>query len=128
MKMRGVVREFAGYSQGACDAIMHDFRQILIDCKLFATASMVDKRAYDEMIAGPLRNWLGEGVDVCVENCMSEIIKVAGTHLEGDSIAVILDRGMWTSRMREITESYTLPMMVPRVVSVVFSVVEDVLP
>ena len=119
--------EFAKYTIGERDAITHDFRRIL-DCRLVATASMIDKKAYDELISDPLRAWLGEGVDPCVENCLAETIKVATARPDGDIIAIVLDRGMWTRRMKEITESYTLPLGSPRVASVGFAAAADVLP
>src|SRR3954447_24467954 len=37
--------EFEGYSDAECNAVTHDFRQILIDCGLISTASSIDKQA-----------------------------------------------------------------------------------
>jgi hypothetical protein len=120
--------EFQAYSDAECDAVTHDFRQILIDCGLISTASSIDKRAWDELIVGPKRDWLGEALDVCVENCLTETIKIAGPHPEGDQIAVIFDRGIWTPRLDSVTEGYTYPLGRPRIVTVTFSKVEDVPP
>jgi hypothetical protein len=120
--------EFAGYTDGECDAVTHDFRQIIIDSKLIATASMIDKRAWDELVVGPIRQWIGDAVDVCVENCLSEAIKIAGAHPDGDMIAAVFDRGIWTQRIKNITDEYTLDLASPRIVSVAFSNVKDVLP
>jgi hypothetical protein len=120
--------EFEGYSDAECDAITHDFRQILIDTKVISTASAIDKKAWDELVVGAHREWLGDALDVCVENCLTEAIKIAGAHPDGDRVAVVLDRGIWTQRLKEVTDGYTLPLARPRIVSVNFLAAEDVLP
>jgi hypothetical protein len=86
------------------------------------------KKAWDELVIGPARVWLGDAIDVCVENCLSEAFKVAAAHPDGDSIAAIFDRGIWTPRLKEVTDGYTLQMGRPRIVSVTFAAVEDVMP
>lgn len=120
--------EFAGYTAGECDAVMHDFRQILIDSSLIGTASMIDKRAWEELVVGRTREWMGNAVDVCVENCLSECMKIAGSHSDGDIVAAIFDRGIWTPRLKRVTEGYTLSLDHPRLVSVAFCGVKDILP
>ena len=120
--------EFADYTDVECDAVTHDFRQILIESRVTSTSSAIDKRAWDELVIGENRAWLGDALDVCVENCLTETIKIAGPHPEGDQIAVVFDRGIWTPRLKEVTEGYTYPLGRPRIVTVAFSAVEDVLP
>ncbi|HEV2098915.1 MAG TPA: hypothetical protein VGR45_08300 [Stellaceae bacterium] len=120
--------EFTGYSDAECDAVTHDFRQILIETKLISTASAIDKKAWDELVIGAHREWLGDALDVCVENSLSEAFKIAGAHPEGNMIAAVFDRGIWTPRLKQVTEGYTYQMGSPRIVSVNFLSVEDALP
>ena len=120
--------EFASYSHAECDAVTHDFRNILIRAGVISTASSIDKKAWEELVAGEARQWLGDALDVCVENCLTEALKIAGAHPEGDQIAVVFDRGIWTQRLKDVTEGYTLPLGRPRVVTVAFSSVEEVRP
>ena len=96
--------------------------------RVISTSSAIDKRAWDELVIGENRAWLGDALDVCVENSLSEAIKIAGPHPEGDQIAVVFDRGIWTPRLKEVTDGYTYPMGRPRITTVAFSSVEDVLP
>jgi hypothetical protein len=86
--------EFQGYSDAECDAVTHDFRQILIDCGVISTASSIDKRAWDELVVGSMREWLGNALDVCVENCLTETIKIAAPHPEGCGGSGFLDNGI----------------------------------
>jgi hypothetical protein len=60
--------------------VTHDFRQILIESRVISTSSAIDKRAWDELVIGENRAWLGDALDVCVENCLTETIKIAGPH------------------------------------------------
>lgn len=119
--------EFKTYSRAESDAVIHDFRQIIIDAKLTSTASAVDRKAWDDLVVGPYRQVLGEAVDICAENCVAETIRIANPHPEGDKIAFVFDRGIWTQRLKDITDEYTFPMGRPRIVSVNFLAVADVL-
>jgi hypothetical protein len=38
-------KEFSGYNETECDAITHDFRQILIETRVISTASSIDKKS-----------------------------------------------------------------------------------
>jgi hypothetical protein len=120
--------EFVGYSDAECDALAHDFRQILIETRVISTASAIDKKAWNELVIGEDRKWLGDALDVCVENCLSEAFKIAVAHPEGDMVAAVFDRGIWTPRLKEVTDGYTFQMGRPRIVSVNFLAVEDALP
>jgi hypothetical protein len=120
--------EFQGYSEGERDAITHDFRKILIDAGLISTASAIDLNAWDELVVGPYRDDLGDALGICVENCLAETIRVAGTHPEGDDVVAVFDQGMSSQRIREITDRFTFPLGRPRLLSVAFEKVENTLP
>jgi hypothetical protein len=99
--------EFVGYSVAERDAITHDFRQIIIAANLIGTASAVDRRAWDELVVGPLRAELGDALSPCSENAVSETIRIAGPHPDGDKIAIILDQGIDNPRLRLVAECTT---------------------
>jgi hypothetical protein len=48
--------EFRGYTRAESDAVIHDFRQIILNAGLIGTAFAVDRRAWDEFITGPARD------------------------------------------------------------------------
>jgi hypothetical protein len=45
--------EFAGYRDAEQDAVIHDFRQIIINARLTSLAMAMDKQAWDELVVGP---------------------------------------------------------------------------
>ena len=99
--------EFACYSLAERDAITHDFRQIIIASNLIGTASGVDRRAWDELVVGPLRAELGDALSPCSENAVSETIRIAGPHPDGDKIAIVFDQGIDNPRLRVVAECTT---------------------
>src|SRR5690348_5454728 len=71
--------EFASYSDAEQDAVIHDFRQIILDAKLTSTASAIDRKAWDEYIVGPYRAVLGSAIAQCFADCMAETNRIANT-------------------------------------------------
>jgi hypothetical protein len=119
---------FIDYKLAERDLLIHDFRQIIIDCKLISFAAAVDRKAWDELILGASRDRLGDGLAYCVDNCVQETIKVANGHKDGDRIAIVFDRGMWAPFLEQITKPYTYPLGRPQVVSITALSVQDCLP
>jgi hypothetical protein len=120
--------EFKGYSDAEQDAVIHDFRQIIIDSKLTSIATAIDKRAWDKLIVGPIRNVLGEPLVVCFVNCIDETIRIAEPYTHGHQIEVVFDQGIETERLREVGAAFTAPSRRLRVDSVGFACVVEVLP
>jgi hypothetical protein len=120
--------EFRDYSDAEQDAVIHDFRQIIIDSRLTSIATAIDKRAWDELIVGPLRDVLGEALSVCFVNCIDETIRIVQPHTHGHQVAVVFDRGIKTERLREIGAEFTVLSRRWRVDSVCFAKVEETMP
>jgi hypothetical protein len=120
--------EFEDYTSAEQDAVIHDFRQIIIEARLTSLAMAVDKQAWDELIVGSVRRVLGEALSPCFVHCLSETVRIARSHPHDDKIAVVFDKGIETERLRRIGEMFTLRPGRPRIVSVNFVRVEDVLP
>jgi len=62
--------EFADYRDAEQDAVIHDFRQIIIDAGLTSTASAIDRKAWDELITGNYRKVMDEPLSACFVNCI----------------------------------------------------------
>lgn len=120
--------EFLGYTRAEQDAVIHDFRKIIIDARLTSLATAVDRRAWDELIVGPLRKVLGTPLSACFTECLMETVRIANPHPHGEKIAVVFDRGIETKELRDVGELFSLPLGRPRIASVNFVRVEDVLP
>jgi hypothetical protein len=120
--------EFRRYSDAEQDAVIHDFRQIVIDARLTSVASAIDRRAWDELIVGGLRNVLGEALSACFVNCLFETVRIVEPHEHHREIVAVFDKGIETTRLQKIGEMFTRPPEKPRVVSVEFASVQKVLP
>jgi hypothetical protein len=120
--------EFSAYNDAEQDAIIHDFRQIIIDARLTSVAAIVDKRAWDQLIVGPIRNVLGPALAPCFEKCLEEIIRFANPHPHGHNIAVWFDKGVQNAYLEGIGDLWTRPLMKPRLKSVNFARIVDLMP
>jgi len=119
---------FEDYSDAEQDAVIHDFRQIILDCMLTSTATAIDRRAWDELIVGPYRDVLGSAITQCFADCIAETVRIANPKPAVDNIAVVFDRGIWSERLQIIGDEWAYPLARPRIVSVNFAAVSDILP
>ena len=119
---------FEDYSDAEQAALIHDFRRIILDAKLTSTASAIDRKAWDELVVGPYRAVLGSALEVCFADCIAETNRIANPQPEVDTIAVVFDKGIWSERLQAIGDEWTYPLGRPRIVSVDFASVADVLP
>jgi hypothetical protein len=118
------VGEFADYTDGEQDAVIHDFRQIIIDAGLTSTASAIDRKAWDELITGNYRKVMGESLSACLMNCIDNAIRVVEPDTHGNMLTIIFDKGIWSQTLQDIANTFFFP----RLVSVNFAPVSDVLP
>ena len=121
--------EFREYNDAECNAVTHDFRQIIIRSGLISTSSAIDRRAWDDLVVGKARKWLGNAIDVCIENCVKRAIENASSLPDSDLMAVVFDQGMWTQRRQEFAD-FDVSRLThrPQIVSVTYAQVVDVFP
>ena len=120
--------EFSGYNHAEQDAVIHDFRRIIIQSKLISIASAIDRRAWDELVFGSHRDELGDPLYHCIAYCIEETIRIADPHSAGDQIAIMFDQGIYSQSIKDKTDPYTYPLGRPRVRSITSGQVADVLP
>jgi hypothetical protein len=84
-------REFVDYSVAERDAVIHDFRQIILDAKLIGNVTAVDRVAWDAIIVGPLRMLYGDAECYCVNSCMSFSINQATEFFSENEVALVFD-------------------------------------
>jgi hypothetical protein len=119
---------FEDYSDAEQDAVIHDFRQIIIDCMLTSIASAIDRKAWEDLVIGPYRDVLGSALSICFADCIAETNRIANPRPDIDTIAVVFDKGIWSERLQTIGDEWTYPPGRPRMLSVNFAAVPDVLP
>lgn len=116
--------EFADYSAGEQDAVIHHFRQIIIDAQLISVATAVDRRAWDDLVVGPYRRALGEPFNSCFLRSIDEIMRIVEPTGETHDIAVMFDKGIWSTALQNIADAFETQ----RLVSVTFGRVDLFLP
>jgi hypothetical protein len=66
--------EFAGYSEAERDAVIHDFRQIIINSGVMGYAVGVSRRDWQELIVPPLLYVFGDAEMYCFRDCVSKMV------------------------------------------------------
>jgi hypothetical protein len=84
-------REFSNYSEAERDAVIHDFRQIILNANLIGNVTAVDRAAWDSIIVGPLRMLYGDAEWYCINTCMSFSINIATKHYQDNDASLIFD-------------------------------------
>jgi hypothetical protein len=84
-------REFSDYSEAERDAVIHDFRQTILDAKLIGNVTAVDRVAWDEIMVGPLRMLYGDAEWYCLNNCMSFSINQATNFFADNAVELFFD-------------------------------------
>jgi hypothetical protein len=83
--------EFSGYSDAERDAVIHDFRQIILDAKLIGNVTAVDRVAWDEVMVGPLRMLFGDAEWFGVNTCMSFATNQATEAFQDKEVSLVFD-------------------------------------
>lgn len=120
--------EFATYKQVECDLLTAELRRIIAAAGLISTASLIDRRAWDELVVGRFRDVLGDAIVPCFVNCIDEVIKIAGAHPDGSKVAIVFDRGIECQRLKDIADLYMRPLGNPWITSITFARVECTYP
>jgi hypothetical protein len=115
--------EFRDYKPVEREAVAGEFRDIIIQSGLGSTASAVDRAAWDELIAGPVRTFLGSPLQPCFLHCLDRAIEyVRAWGAEGDQLVVMFDEGIESDELRDLIKKYLWNQ--PEVASVIFDRVE----
>jgi hypothetical protein len=67
---------------------------------------------------------MGEPLSACFVNSIDSAIRIAEPHTHGNMLTVIFDKGIWSQTLQDIADTFFFP----RLVSVNFAPVADVLP
>ena len=121
--------QFERYSRGAVDAITHDFRKVITESGLYSTATVIDGAAWDALVFGPRRIFLGSAEQQCFIGCIDRSLAWSRA-LPGDNqIALMFDRGRRTDTLEQIIELYKRRTeMYPELATITFGKVADFTP
>jgi hypothetical protein len=114
--------EFRDYKPPERMLVAQHFRRQIAECGLPHTSSSADVAAWDELIVGPVREFLGPASEVCFVNCLDRAREITPP---ADRIAVVFDQGLESGRLHSIVDLYKKH---AGVVSITFGKVKDIYP
>jgi hypothetical protein len=99
--------EFRDYKPTERQTVAQHFRRIIANSGLASTASAVDVAAWDDLVAGPVRDYLGPAIEPGFVHCLTRARDYAWDHPEGREIAVVFDQVIENDRLHKIIDYYT---------------------
>jgi hypothetical protein len=101
--------EFGGYSEPERDAVIHDFRQLIIASGVWGYAVGVSRCDWEELIApSTLRAWLGDAEAFCFRDCVAKMGTFVRelSRIDKELALVFDDRPQRTAINRAISKQY----------------------
>jgi hypothetical protein len=99
--------EFFAYNKAEKALVAQHFRRLIANAGLASTASAVDVAAWDDLVVGPVRDFLGPAIEPGFVHCLTRARDYAWDHPEGRQIAVVFDQGIENDRLHKIIDYYT---------------------
>ena len=123
------IGEFKGYSRAEADAVTHDFRRIITGTQLLSVAFVIDGLAWDALVTGPRRVWLGNAEQQYFVGCIDRALALARAMLGDNRIALMFDQGRRTDTLEQIIQLHKLRSeMHPELSSITFGKVAEYTP
>jgi hypothetical protein len=120
--------EFAQYKPVERQLAAQHFRRIIADADLASYASAVEVKAWDDLVVGQVRNFLGPAMAFCFEHCLQRVQDHVFDH-QDHKVAVVFDQGIDRSRLHDIIDLYkNISDSRVEFVSITFAKVADVYP
>ena len=121
--------EFRSYRPPERMLVAQHFRRHIAECDLVSTSSVVDVLAWDELVTGPVREFLGPAIEICFVNCLDRARDLVSNSPYGDKIAVVFDQGIENERLHKVVDLYKKYSRGRReLVSITFDKVENIYP
>ena len=93
-RLRGGYEDFRDYGRADRDQINTRFKSIILDVGLVSLASAVDRKAWNELIVGALKNEFGKLEEYCFVKCVDSVIDTIRTRKPGEKVHFFFDRGI----------------------------------
>ena len=87
--------EFKDYSEAERDAVIHGFRQVIIESGVYGNAAAVSRADWDRIVAPtPMLLWFGDADGFCFRDCVGRLVSHFRHHPppDGDLSFVLDDR------------------------------------
>jgi hypothetical protein len=85
---------FYDYSQAEVDHITYLFRRIILDIGFVTIASAVNKKAWNELNVGELRDAFGDSVEFCFWSCINDVTTTIRFRKPREMVHMFVDEAM----------------------------------
>ena len=106
-QLRGGFDQFRGYSREEHDQINTRFKQIILDLGLVTLAAAVDRRAWNKLIVGPLKDEFGQPEEYCFVRCVDAVVATIRARKPGEQAYFFFDQAL-RPRFKDWAALYTL--------------------
>jgi hypothetical protein len=83
--------EFRGYSEGERDAIIHDFRQIIIESGVWGYAMLASQADWAEVVPNEYQQIIGDAEAYCFRDVVGRMIGFIDRHSADADLALVFD-------------------------------------
>jgi hypothetical protein len=125
--------EFAGWKRHETDFLVHELEQIIIRCGIWSHATAISRKAWDELIAGEFRDYVGDAEGFCIRDVYIRTLDWCRTKAAGSELAFVFDdrpnREKENERIFRLFESFqTAYKGTPKLTSLTFHGSRETLP
>jgi Protein of unknown function (DUF3800) len=124
--------DFIGYSTAQSDLLQNEMREIIVSAKLLGVSYAVDRRAWDRLITGWLRDRFGDAEVACFSACFNAAIERANEYFAHESqLSLHFDKGRKSPKLDRLVDHVSQryrPEYRPELVNISFDVVEKFTP
>ena len=93
-QLRGGFDQFRDYEGPDRDQINTRFKSIILDVGLVTLAAAVDRKAWNELIVGPLIHEFGKPEEYCFVKCVDSVLETIRARKPGEMVHFFFDRGI----------------------------------
>jgi hypothetical protein len=125
-KLRGGWEQFRGYNREERDKLNSLFKAIILDIGLVMLASAIDRRAWNALITGALKDEFGKPEEYCFVRCIDLVLSLIRIREPGEKVHFFFDRQLG-HQFRQWSDLYLMqPDNYPEIDGITFAPVEKV--
>jgi hypothetical protein len=83
--------EFAGWKRTETDFLVHELGRIIVRCGLWAHATAISRKDWDDLITGDFRKYVGDAEGFCIRDIHIRTVNWCHTRGGGSELAFVFD-------------------------------------
>jgi hypothetical protein len=83
--------EFQGYSEPEREAVIHDFRQIIIECEIWGYAMLASRPDWEDVMPKEYQQIIGDAEAYCFRDAVGRMIRFMDVHSTDTELSLVFD-------------------------------------